>query len=773
MSSWIADMLVRHRWSVLAVLVVITAVLGVIATGIRFDFTPQAVIEGNDEMIAAAREFKKAFGHDEAVIMVVLETGKDGDVLERQHLTWQGQVTGALSKLQCVRGVVSLSNLRIPRITLGVPTGTGPLVGKLPVDDEGEALARAAMKNMKLTEGLLISSDQRMAAIIVSIDPGAMDLEGMRTAVKAVDETLRNMPPPDGSRIHVTGLPAIRVDIVKNLTGDLTLLLPLAGLILLVVLTVLFRRISGSLVPLAAVAIGLGWTVGILVLADQSLNIISNVLPILLFVIGMSNCVHIVCRYAEESHHSGHDRPESVRRTMSHMAEACFLTSLTTAVGFASLIAARSDVLRAFGWQAVLGMGLLYITTIALMATLLPSLRAPGHMHHSSDRIGAIGRIVGTTGYFVANRPMVTLLCSALLVAGCLFAGRNIVVNSGMIETYEEDHPTIQSLRAVENGLSGILPLDIDLRTDTQDRFLQPDIYRKVAELQAFASECDGVLAARSYVDLHQEIYVRLGGDEKRRTVLPDDGMVGRTRLAATSTILSKLGPTAGINRFVSSDGSRARIMLRLRDVGTRKTLMLIEKLEKKAAELFPSGGGVTIGLTGASYVNARAMDRFVRDIFVTLLCASLVIFGVIALLFKSFRLGLITIPPNLMPLIFTIGYMGVRGYDLNAANVIVFAISLGIAVDNTIHFLARFREEIVADNNPVDAIRRSYHGTGRAIVLTSVLIVAGLSILLLSNFLPSRRFAELTSITMIGALVGDLLILPACLAGFWKAKPA
>jgi predicted RND superfamily exporter protein len=166
-------------------------------------------------------------------------------------------------------------------------------------------------------------------------------------------------------------------------------------------------------------------------------------------------------------------------------------------------------------------------------------------------------------------------------------------------------------------------------------------------------------------------------------------------------------------------------------------------------------------------------MDDFVRDLFYSLLGASLVIFGVMGVFFRSLRLGLIAILPNLLPLFFTLGYMGLRGYPLNAGNMIVFAISLGVAVDDTIHFLARFREERRHGVGVQDALRRTLRGAGRAIVMTTVLIVGGLSILFLSDFTPTRRFAELISVTMVCALVGDLVVLPACLAVFAKETEA
>ena len=156
-------------------------------------------------------------------------------------------------------------------------------------------------------------------------------------------------------------------------------------------------------------------------------------------------------------------------------------------------------------------------------------------------------------------------------------------------------------------------------------------------------------------------------------------------------------------------------------------------------------------------------MDAFVRDLFYSLFAASGVIFLIITVLFRSLRVGLISSVPNMFPLVMTLGYMHLRGYELTAGNVIVFAISLGIAVDDTIHFLARYRDERKR-SEPLQAVQNTLHSSGRAIVLTSVLVVSGLSVLVFSDFVPTRRFAELTAITMCSALPGDVILLPALL---------
>jgi len=175
--------------------------------------------------------------------------------------------------------------------------------------------------------------------------------------------------------------------------------------------------------------------------------------------------------------------------------------------------------------------------------------------------------------------------------------------------------------------------------------------------------------------------------------------------------------------------------------------------------------------LTGDAYVSSVAIDRLIRDLFFSLLAAAAVIFVVIGVLFRSPRIGLISTLPNITPLAIVLGYMGWRGYEMNATNSLVFSISLGIAVDDTIHFLARFKEETKLSNNRSLAIQRTLEGAGKAIVLTTFLIVSGLSVMMFSSFVPTRRMAELVSISLVAALVGGLLLLPACLALFWKQR--
>lgn len=776
MFAHLASFLVLRRIPILALLSVVVVVASLLSFGVRFDFSPQAIFSGNGQLVADAERFRETFGHEDAILLVILEATGEQDTLTPASLNWQNAVVAKLRTLHDVQSVESMASLQVPQIhfTFGDPfkMRLGPLIPAFPVDAVTAEEVRARVDRMPLITGALLSESRRVAAIPVFVDPRKRDLESMKTVVHQVRAVLRNAATPNGFKWHLTGLPDLRVDAVENLQKDQAGLLPFAGVVYLLALVLMFRCVSGGLLPLVAVGVGLSFTFAILALTGQTLNVVSNVLPMLLLIIGISSSVQVVAAYGEDADEHGHDvrtlagREAATRGAIGHMAEASLVASVTTAIGFLSLMTARSDVLKQFGIQSCIGVAMLYIALMTVLGTLFPYFRPP--QRRSVGRLGrAFEQTVANIGTLVARHPRTMLASSALVVVAAISAGMFVRVNSYTFETYEESHPTLKTMRLVERELSGLLALEVSLKAKEGATLIEPDVYRKVAEFQHYALQQEGVLFARSYVDLHQELISRWSRTD--RDVLPANDDDGRRRLNQSNVLLLKLEKAFHYSKFRTIDGTQARVMLRLKDIGTSETLVLARRLEATLTDLFPPGGPVTAHLTGDAYVNAVAMDNLIHDLFGALLTASFSIFGMIALLFRSIRVGLIAALPNLTPLALTLGYMGLRGYDMNVGNVIVFTISLGFADDTTIHFLFRFREEYRKDLHVIDAIQRTFLGTGRAIVQTSLLVVSGLLILLFSNFLPTRRFGELTLVTLAGNLLGVLLMLPACVVLFWK----
>lgn len=761
--------LTGHPWRVGLILFGLTLFASWSATGMRFDFAPQSIYAGRDDLVEDAQEFKQAFGYDDSVLQVILVAKGEPDVLEPEALDWQVSIAHDLDRLKDVVRVESLGSITTRKMQLSGRFGMSrePLID-VPADAGTESEVRSFLNRSHLVDGTLVGTDRKVSAVMVFFDPEMQSLDEMRSIVKRVKSTVRKNPPPEGYRTYVTGQAVLRVDIVKNLQSDQRSLIPLAGGLYLLALILVYRRVSGSVVPLLAVGIGLAWTMGVLAFSGQSFNLISNILPMLLLVLGISNSVHIISRYAEEAQETS-DRRTAVERTMRHMAVACLLTFVTTAAGFLSLTTAHSDVIREFAWQAVLGLVLLYFAIVTTLSAALPRLRPPAARSRTAGGTFNLSRGLAHVAGLITRRPKIVLAGSLALMALALFAGRNVKNNSYAMETYDSTHPTLRAVRLVERRLSGLFPLEIDLRVDHPERLYQAEFAEKLAEFQHFAGSQEEVVFQRSYLDLLAELEPGL-----RRFVLNPTNAEAENLQTQLDTSRVRMGTAAseiGYAAFVAPDKKRARVMLKIHDEGTYRTGQLIERLEAKLRESFPKSSGVEFQITGDAYVITMAMDRLIRDLMISLLTACGVIFLIIALLFRSLRIGLLTALPNLTPLVLTLGYMGLRGFDMNAGNVIVFAISLGIAVDDTIHFLFRFREESKREPDPGRAVQAAMQGTGPAMILTSFLIVGGMAVLLFSEFVPTRRFAELLMVTMGGALVGDLLLLPACLVLFAK-KP-
>ena len=769
MSARLADLLIRHPLLVMAVLLAVTAAAAALALQIQFDFAPQAMLKGDDDLVRELDEFKRTFAYEDSVLMIVLQATGETDVVDAAVLTWQAEVARAVDDLPAIERIESLATVRGTYRTLRLPPDivSRPIITELPVDDDTADRLRRLVEKSPLMEGSLISADRRVTVIMAFIEPHVQALDDFRAVIQSVQEVLRASPPPAGFRVRLTGLPYLRVDTVDNLQADQRRLLPIAAGVYLVMLALTFRRISGSVLPLVAVGMGLAWMIAAIVALGESFNLVSNVLPVLTLIIGVSNCVHVVGDYGEQTLNTHGNRTEAVRKTIRHMAGACLLTLLTTAVGFASLMTARSDVLRGFGWQAALGMGCLYVAIIGVLGSLLRFFRPP----RRSAAGAPLGGIVTTAAAGVGRHPWPTLLLGVAVIAACLWGARGVRVNSSMIETYAEDHPTLQTLRLVENELGGLLPVEVSLRADRAGRFLEPDTYRRVARFAEFARQQEGVLFTRSYVDFHDAIGAEITARASRGRPVDDSDEALQRRIERSDWVIDRIAGTMNYHVFMTPDGTRARVLIKVRDVGTRRLRMLDNRLAAELAATFPPESGIRATLTGDAYVNTRAMNGVIRDLGASLLSAAVVIFAIIAVGFRSLRIGLISAVPNVTPLLCTLGYMGWRGYDMNVGNVIVFTISLGIAVDDTVHFLARFREQMSKQHDPLQAVQYAYQTTGRAMLIVTLLIVGGLGVLLFSEFVPTRRFAELTSVTMIAALLGDLFILPACLIVFWGRR--
>ncbi|MDC0936349.1 MMPL family transporter [Pirellulales bacterium] len=770
----LADFLIRHRRTTMAVTALSAIAASLIASRLEYDFTPQALFAGQDEVVKFNELVKQTFGHSDNVVVAVQLAEGEEDLLTPKALRWHRRLCQRLAQVPAVIRIDALETLRAPRPRLlSSSLKYVPIIRPGPIDQEEAELVRRKVADQPLINGVLVSRDRRAVAVVLHLDPSNKSISHLHGVIGEIEQAIHQVGMPSGYAAFVGGLPAMRVAIVDGLKADQTTIIPLCVVLFAVVQALIFHRWTAVLVSTISVVIGLAWTMAALVLLGQSLTIISNVLPILLMIVGVSSCVHFLNGYAEFFARQPDNPQAALRATISQLSLACFLTSLTTALGFLSLLAARSEVLGAMGWQAALGIVLFYVATVLVCGTILPIYRPTVGAADSTEpaRPSRLARVAQSAGNWAMEHAVGVAVGSFLLMAAAGWIGSHAEIDSQLIETFDADHPQVIRMRLIEDQLGGFVPFEIVLQADASHWYRDARQWRSLVAAHRFAKEQPGVLLVRSPLDYYAEVDRHLPGPSLVDLASAVDDSELTSRIRQIGRQLDRLARSGEIRRFTTSDGQQVRISLHLRDLGTRRGQQLAESLQQKLQQLFPDEGPVRARVTGEYYVAAVSLNRFISDLLYSLFGVSLLIFVVIGGVLRSPRLGLISIAPNVAPLVITLGYLQLRGYSLNMGNVIVFAISLGVAVDDTIHFLARFRTEAENESDVTAAIRRTCVGTGRAVLMTTLLIVTGLVILLLSSFVPTRRFAELTAVTMISALLGDLLVLPALLKIFWAGQ--
>ena len=723
----IFDLIIERPKLSLAAVFVVAAMIGSGATRLHIDFSPEQVYVGQDAAVEFCEAHKRQFRFEDSILLVLLES-TDGESLVREDcLTWMQRFGLKAQAVDGVREVTSIVTLRRPRVSL---RGENRIAWSRMFPESlfsDHDLLQQRLQQIPLLNDLLVSEDQQLVMTLIDLDPAQRSIAAATKRVSAVEDILADMELPPGTRTFISGVPAIRVDVIRSILNDQALMVPICSMLFLVVSMVMFRSISVTVLALFGVLTAVTLTLGLMGWPGLTFSVMSDMIPALILIIGAANNVHVLSRFQVEIRQTGCDIPTCARTTMREMSRTCFLTLATTGISFGSLLIAHAELLQSLGIQAAMGMACCYVS---LMVTLPATLSLCGHHLYTGapqapqsgtalefDGAGP-GNGAGQTGSSrldhtwqvlgggISRYAVVIVLLHFLLAGWTLWNCRKLPINSYMFETYDRHHPTMGAVRTMDERMSGLISLEIQLQADHPDRFFARDTAAALMRISRQVRADDRVTFYRDYIEF-------LSVFDHGRSA-SDDADAAAASLRRVRLVLRQLKDPSLTSAFLGQHKPVARIMMRIRDVGSAGMKDLFQDVERVLRRELPAD--VKFQLTGDAYLHAVCMDVFVRDLFYSLIAASGVIFLLITVLFRSLRIGLISSVPNMFPLVMTLGYMHVRGYELTAGNVIVFAISLGIAVDDTIHFLARYRDERQTVTT-LQAIQTTLSTSGRAIV--------------------------------------------------------
>ena len=623
-------------------------------------------------------------------------------------------------------------------------------------EEEAAQLARALEGNPLLV-GRLIDDDHTLAGIALQLPE--LGPREMQRAMKDLRESLER-PELEGVELHVGGLPYLRSVIVAKMREDNLRLIPLTVLVCLLLLTISFRWAAGVLLPLGAVAITALVTVGGMGLFGEPMNILNNVIVPLLIIIGISDATHLIQRYRDEvDPDDPTSRTTAGKRTVKAIAVACMLTSATTAVGLASLVVSKTVMLRHFGLTAGIGVMISYVVIITFVPAILTWVTPPKRAEIRRERNSMFTTVTSGMVARLIRWRWVVLATTAVFTVWAGFVASQITVDHALLDQFDETDPVYTTTILIEEKLAGVRPLELVVVSDEDEHFLEPAMIQRLQNIRNWAALRPEIIRTLSYGDILRESYALLSGDPRVRS----ENFKTKKQVQGLVTMMSQRKPSP-LSDWLTEDGEKVRVQFKLRDVGAQATMRFLDDLEEVIERELGSDETLSWSFTGEAYTGSRGQAAVVSDLLGSLLVAVVVIFLLLAFFFRSIRLGLLSIPPNLIPLVATMAYMVWREIPLNVSTVIIFSISLGLAVNGTIHVLARFREEMQRGIGREAALVQAARGTGRAIVISCVTLMAGFGVLLFSSFVPVRSFGELIAVTIGGCLVATLVVLPPLL---------
>lgn len=639
-----------------------------------------------------------------------------------------------------------------------------PIVEGPTVSDSQAQMVREFIDAQGLVRNRLVSEDGTLSSIAVFLKPERLKNDQIAESVGEIENAIAAVTPPEGERLLLGGLPYIRKTVVDNLKADQAVLLPAAIFVSLLILFIAFRWWAAMVLPTIAVASSALILVGGMALVGEPFNILNNIVPTLVIVIGISDSIHVISRY-RDGIGLGAPRREAALDALKTMTLACFLTSFTTAVGFVSLGISETAILQHFGMTAAVGVMIAYVVTIAFVPTALTMVPAPSASSIQKDH-GAIEQLIEFVTRGVIRYRYLVLIAATLLMVSAIWIGRSIKVDSAVLDQVNSNTQVYKTTRLIEEKLGGLRPLEFFIRADEDASLTQPDVIAATRSLVEWGREQEGVLGSLSFADFLGQAR-RLATGNSDVSAAFDDPQQTR----ALYNLLTRQEEQNPLRTYLVDDARVGRATLTVSDMGASSTNELITRAEAKVEELFGPIEGVHVRITGDAFSGSRGLDAIIKDLIWSLSTAVIIIFVFLVILFRSLRLGLLSIPPNLIPLAITLGYMTLRGVPLNTATAIIFSISIGLAVDGTIHYLARFREELLTDGDVEEALVRSARGTGKAILVTCVALIVGFGVMLISQFVPIRRFGELIAVTVFGMLLATTLVLPALVRVGYGAK--
>jgi uncharacterized protein len=753
----VSSIILRNKLLLLGILVVITLFLGYHARKVEMSYEYALMLPQKDQAFKDYLEFVEVFGEEGNLIIIGIQ---DSNFFQLDRFNAWKHFCAELSEVEGVEDLLSVSNAY--NLAKNTEERTFEIEPLFPdsIDTQEEIDRQAEIfRSLPFYRKLVYNPENHTYLLAITVNKDKMHTKDRERMVKSIQKIARNFEKEQQVDLHYSGLPYIRVVNSIKIKRELYMFSALALAICIVVLFLFFRSFKAVFFPVIIVLTGVVWAMGMLSLFGFKITILSGMIPPLLIVIGIPNSIYMLNKFHHEYVRHG-NKIKALQRVIIKIGNATFLTNLTTAAGFATFIIVKSDILRQFGIVASLNIMGLFVLSLLLIPIIFSFIEPPSsrHVNHLNNKFvsGIIRKLIHITEH---HRKAVYLVGVATLGIGIY--GITLMKSSGyMVDDIPEHDPVYKDLKFFESNFDGLMPLEIMVDTKRPGGVMQLATFNKIDQLEKALTEYPEVSPPLSLLNLLKFSKQAFYNGHENYYSLPNS----REQNFILQYARMEEDNAGMLHSFIDSTKQVTRISLRMKDVGTKRMEELYAGFIADIDSIFPAGNYDVI-VTGSSIISFKGTQYLLRNLFISLGLAILLISVFMAIMFSSWRMVIMSLIPNIIPLIFTAAIMGFSGIPIKASTILVFSIAFGISVDNTIHFLAKYRQELIATGWD---IRRSVvlalKETGVSMLYTSVVLFFGFGIFSLSGFGGTVAMGILVSLTLLVAVTSNLVLLPSLL---------
>lgn len=757
--GFIARLILRNRFAILLAIALVTAFWSTQWQYMRFTYSEANLLPDKHPENQSYNNFLDTFGEEGNVIIVAL---KDPRFFEPEKFkAWQN-LSQKLRNYDEVESVISTDNLKQLKKNIEEERfEMEPVLEKTDLTPENLSRFKAQLElELPFYKNLIISEDGRVIRMLVNLERAIVNTEARKDFVfKRLLPEIDAFEKQTQMDLKVSGMPYIRTLNAQNIVDEIGLFVGVAVLLTSLIFFLFFRSFRATFISMVVVLIGVMWAFGLLGFLQYEITVLTALIPPLIIVIGVPNCIFLINKYQQEVAKHG-NQIKSLQRVIVKIGNATLMTNLTTASGFATFILTDSKILKEFGIVAsanIIGIFLLSLFVIPIIYSFM-ALPNKKHLKHLKNKwmVTIVKWMEHQVRYNRINTYIISLIALVVGIIGIY----QIKISGSIIEDMPKKAAFFEDIQFFEKEFNGVVPVEIMINSKrsrgvyslaTLNRIdrLEENI-AEIPELSAPISIVKGIKYAKQAYYNGNPNFFDLPTAQENRFIAP---YLNR----------ANGGDDLMIN-YIDSTGQYARMTTFMRDVPTDRMEDILGTLKEDISKIFPEDR-FDVLVTGKALLFLKGTRYLIKNLFLSLLLAVVLIALFMAYMFGSFRMIIISLIPNLLPLIITAGVMGFAGIPLKPSTILVFSIAFGISVDDTIHFLAKYRQELIDSKWKIKrSIYAAIHETGISMFYTSVVLFFGFIVFMTSNFGGTVALGGLVAVTLLFAMLANLILLPSLL---------